>query len=227
MLSGRQNKHFGETMDIKELAGLRRDYRAAGIDRQSLHASPFRQFESWLAEVGAAGLLDITAMVLATVNAAGAPLQRTVLLKGFNDNGFIFFTNNDSRKARDIVIEKKVSLLFPWQDLDRQVIVSGEASPVSIADAADYFASRPRSSQLAAWSSPQSRPIANRSVLLAAYAERETQFEGGEVPMPDFWGGYLVRPVRFEFWQGRENRLHDRYEYTGQDNTWRLQRLAP
>lgn len=214
-------------MSNKDLATLRREYRAVGIDLKSLHASPFRQFERWLEDVREAGLLDITAMVLATVNAACVPSQRIVLLKDFSDEGFTFFTNTESRKASDIDFEKKVSLLFPWQDLDRQVIVSGEAEPVPSASAVAYFTDRPRGSQLAAWASPQSRPLSDRGVLLEAYSARQEQFGDDEVPMPDFWGGYLVRPVRFEFWQGRENRLHDRYEYTGQGDTWRRQYLAP
>ena len=213
------------------LAQIRREYRATGMDAESLHASPFRQFELWLQDVRAAGLGDITAMVLASVSAAGAPSQRIVLLKDLSDEGFTFFTHTESRKAQDIRAESRVSLLFPWQDLDRQVIVGGTAEPLNRAAVTAYFASRPRASQLAAWSSAQSQPLADRRQLLAAYATHAQRFADQPIPPPDFWGGYLVRPTRFEFWQGRENRLHDRFEYKTQGDTqgdtWQLQRLAP
>jgi pyridoxamine 5'-phosphate oxidase len=207
---------------------FRREYRACGLTRQMLDSCPRRQFEHWMEQAVAAGLDDPTAMVLATLDEHGAPWQRIVLLKGVSDSGFVFFTNHGSDKAQSIVRTPRVSLLFPWNAIDRQVIVAGSALRISSAEAAGYFASRPRDSQIAAWASRQSKPIADRTALeLRAQRVRET-FGDGEIPMPDFWGGYRVAPQRIEFWQGREHRLHDRFVYRlNPGGEWEIERLQP
>jgi pyridoxamine 5'-phosphate oxidase len=207
---------------------FRREYMACGLTRQMLDPSPLRQFEHWMEQAVAAGLEDPTAMVLATLDEHGAPWQRIVLLKGVSAAGFVFFTNHGSDKAQAIVRTPRVSLLFPWNAIDRQVIVAGSALRISSAEAASYFATRPRDSQIAAWASRQSKPIADRAALeQRAQRVRET-FGEGEIPMPDFWGGYRVAPQRMEFWQGREHRLHDRFVYTQESKAeWRIEQLQP
>jgi pyridoxamine 5'-phosphate oxidase len=206
----------------------RREYTAGGLTREMLDADPLRQFEHWLEQAVKAGLEDPTAMVLATVDAQGAPWQRIVLLKGLSDGGFVFYTNHGSAKARDIAGHDQVSLLFPWNELDRQVIIGGRADKMSMAESAGYFATRPRESQIAAWASRQSRPVSKRALLLQEFNAMKEKFAKGEIPLPDFWGGYRVRPQRIEFWQGGEHRLHDRFEYTRQAaGDWSIEQLQP
>lgn len=207
---------------------FRREYLAGGLDRSMLNDCPVQQFEQWLEQAVASELEDPTAMVLATVDPAGQPAQRIVLLKGVSTAGFVFYTNYASAKARHIAAQARVSLLFPWNELERQVIVSGHARKMTLAESTRYFLSRPRESQLAAWASHQSRPIAARSVLEAQYQAMRTKFGRGEIPMPDFWGGYRVVPQRVEFWQGGAHRLHDRYCYTLlSSGSWQLEQLQP
>lgn len=207
---------------------FRREYTAGGLTREGLDASPLRQFEHWLQQAVAAGLSDPTAMVLATVDGSGTPSQRIVLLKDAGADGFVFYTNYGSVKARAIAEAPQVSLLFPWNELDRQVIVGGTAEKMPLAESARYFLSRPRESQVAAWASRQSRPVPARAALEAEFQRLLRQFNRGEVPVPDFWGGYRVRPRRIEFWQGGEHRLHDRFLYTRQeDDTWTIEQLQP
>ena len=211
-----------------DIGDLRREYRYAGLSRSDLTEQPMPQFARWFKQAAAAGLQDPNAMVLASVGADGQPNQRTVLLKYYDDDGFVFFTNTSSRKAEEIAGNCRVSLLFPWLSFDRQVIVQGEARTVSAADAVRYFATRPHDSQLAAWVSNQSQPLSSRQVLLQKFDEMKRKFADGKIPTPSTWGGYRVLPRRMEFWQGREKRLHDRFEYAAQqDNSWRIQRLAP
>ncbi len=207
---------------------FRREYTAGGLTREMLDADPLRQFEHWLEQAVKAGLEDPTAMVLATVDARGDPWQRIVLLKGLSDGGFVFYTNHGSAKARDIASHDQVSLLFPWNELDRQVIIGGRADKMSMAESASYFATRPRESQIAAWASRQSRPVSKRALLLQEFNVMKEKFGKGEIPLPDFWGGYRVRPRRIEFWQGGEYRLHDRFEYTRQvAGDWSIEQLQP
>ncbi len=207
---------------------LRREYATSALMRENLDACPLRQFERWMEEAVSAGLDDPTAMVLATLDEHGAPWQRIVLLKGVSDAGFVFYTNHGSDKAQAIVRAPRVSLLFPWNALNRQVIVAGSALRISSAEAAAYFATRPRDSQVAAWASRQSQPIADRAALQAQAARVRETFGDGEIPMPDFWGGYRVAPQRIEFWQGREHRLHDRFVYTREaHDPWRIEQLQP
>ncbi len=205
----------------------RREYTAGGLSLGDLDTSPVRQFERWLDQAVRAGLADPTAMALSTIDEQGRPWQRLVLLKGLSDTGFVFYTNFGSDKAQAMAQEPRVSLLFPWNELDRQVIVGGVAQRMSLTESATYFLSRPRESQIAAWASKQSRPIAKRALLEEEVRKLRKKFADGEVPMPDFWGGYRVRPERIEFWQGGENRLHDRFRYHREGEAWRIEQLQP
>jgi len=210
-----------------DLEGFRRDYLAAGLDRADLDDSPFVQFERWMQQAIAAGLRDPTAMSLATVSPDGRPWQRFVLLKHCDERGFVFYTNLESRKATHIAQNPRVSLHFPWSDLERQVTVAGTVERVSAADTLRYFLSRPRDSQLAAWSSAQSRRLSSRQVLEAEFARMKQKFASGDIPLPSFWGGFRVVPEAFEFWQGRPSRLHDRLRFRLSGKKWLRERLAP
>lgn len=206
----------------------RREYRYGTLTRESLHDSPFAQFQRWLDDALASPLKDPTAMTLATVDAEGRPCQRAVLLKGFDAGGFVFYTNLGSRKAAQIAGDAAVSLHFPWFLLDRQVWVQGSASAVTRAEVERYFATRPRDSQLAAWASRQSAEIASREELEADFRRCGERFADTLVPAPEFWGGFRVAPTVFEFWQGGAMRLHDRFDYRPDpDGGWRIRRLAP
>lgn len=206
----------------------RREYTAGGLTRDMLDPSPLQQFERWLEQAVNAGLSDPTAMSLATRDADGCPWQRIVLLKGISRGGFVFYTNYRSNKAKAIADDPRVSLLFPWNELDRQVIIAGEAVKMSVAESARYFLSRPRESQIAAWASRQSRPVPARAALEAEMSRLKARFAAGEVPVPDFWGGFRVVPQKVEFWQGGEHRLHDRFVYTRSgDAAWEIEQLQP
>jgi pyridoxamine 5'-phosphate oxidase len=207
---------------------FRREYIAGGLNREMLDASAIHQFETWLEQAVKAGLKDPTAMVLATVGEGGLPWQRMVLLKGLSHGGFVFYTNYGSAKAAAIASNPHVSLLFPWNELDRQVIVAGTVEKMSVVESASYFFTRPRESQIAAWASRQSRPISARALLEKQVNVLKEKFGKGEVPMPDFWGGYRVVPQKIEFWQGGEHRLHDRFLYRLQaDTSWTIEQLQP
>ncbi|HTQ98651.1 MAG TPA: pyridoxamine 5'-phosphate oxidase [Candidatus Acidoferrum sp.] len=209
------------------LEQFRRDYLQGGLRRGELPDDPLQLFTTWQQQAIASGLVDPTAMVLATVNAEGQPSQRFVLLKSFDARGFVFYTNYGSRKAADIAGNSRVSLLFPWHMLERQVKVEGRAEKVSLLESAKYFATRPRESQLAAWASSQSHALGSRQLLLAQLDAMRHKFANGEVPLPDFWGGFRVVPSAFEFWQGGGNRLHDRFHYARHGDAWGIERLAP
>ena len=212
-------------MDIK---GLRKEYANPVLTREMLDPDPYGQFERWFQETCNAGLSEPNAMTLATVGADGQPTLRTVLLKLFDHDGFVFYTNYGSRKARQIAENSRVALLFPWVKLARQVAVTGVAEKVSLAESARYFASRPHESQLGAWISQQSAVLTSRQLLMNELEKIKARFRKGEVPLPDFWGGYRVRPASIEFWQGQTSRLHDRFLYTRQaDASWTIERLAP
>jgi pyridoxamine 5'-phosphate oxidase len=207
---------------------FRREYVAGGLRREMLDECPLRQFEHWLEQAVRAGLKDPTAMVLATVAEDGLPWQRIVLLKGLSRGGFVFYTNYGSAKAAAIAHNPQVSLHFPWNELDRQVIVGGQVEKMSVAESASYFITRPRESQIAAWASRQSRPLAVRALLEQQVHALRKKFRGGAVPMPDFWGGYRVLPERMEFWQGGEHRLHDRFLYQRLvEGGWNIEQLQP
>ncbi|MFZ4674264.1 MAG: pyridoxamine 5'-phosphate oxidase [Nodosilinea sp.] len=211
-------------MDIGE---LRRDYTQRGLDLADLNPDPFVQFELWFKQAQEADLLEPNALVLSTVSPAGAPYQRTVLLKYFDRDGFVFFTNYGSRKAQHMASNAQVSLLFPWYPLERQLAIAGTASKISAAESLRYFASRPRSSQLGAWVSQQSSIISSRQLLEMQFETMREKFLNREVPLPDFWGGYRVQPTSFEFWQGRPSRLHDRFLYSQAAGQWAIARLSP
>ena len=199
-----------------------------GLSRSSLDPDPIRLFEQWYTAAIETALPEPNAMTLCTVDEGGQPYVRTVLLKLFDREGFVFFTNFESRKARQIDRNPQVAALFPWVALARQVQITGRAERIPTAESLRYFATRPRGSQIGAWSSPQSQVITSRSLLEAKVAEMKQRFAHGEIPLPDFWGGYRIVPSRIEFWQGRESRLHDRFLYTREgDGSWRIERLAP
>lgn len=211
-----------------DVSNIRREYARCSLRRQDLDPDPYRQFERWFSDAMASGMPDPNAMSLATATAAGAPSLRTVLLKAYDPRGFVFYTNYESRKAREIAENANVALLFLWIPLERQVAITGAAERVSAAESLKYFLSRPRGSQLGAWVSHQSQVISNRQLLLAKLDEMKRKFAAGEIPLPPAWGGYRVVPKTIEFWQGGEDRLHDRFLYSLQsDATWSIDRLAP
>lgn len=212
-------------MNIK---GLRKEYQNQVLHRSMLATDPFDQFECWFQDACHADIPEPNAMTVATVGADGQPTVRTVLLKMYDREGFVFFTNYGSRKARQIEGNHHVALLFPWVNMARQVAVTGIAEKVSLSESAKYFASRPRESQIGAWISRQSSVLGSRQILMMELAKMKQKFKQGEIPLPDFWGGFRVRPQTIEFWQGQTARLHDRFLYTRQaDGSWQLDRLAP
>jgi pyridoxamine 5'-phosphate oxidase len=232
------------------LSDFREDYRRGALDRAALAANPLAQFETWFREatgdqsqtrwrkiaVALAKLwsaicnhrpADSNAMTLATADKNGRPSTRTVLLKTVDERGFVFFTNYESRKGRELAENPGGALTFFWPELERQVCVAGRVEKIPAAESENYFKSRPRGSRLAAWASGQSSVVANRAVLEKNWRELERKFPG-EIPLPPHWGGFVLRPERIEFWQGRPSRLHDRFSYTRQaDGSWKIERLAP
>ena len=206
---------------------MRRDYMQHGLAEMDLAPDPFQQFARWFQDaLGCPAILEANAMVLSTVSTEGKPHARYVLLKGFDANGFVFFTNYGSEKGRDLAEKPFAALTFGWIELERQVRIEGKVSKTPRSAVEDYFQTRPRGSRLGAWASSQSEVIPSRAVLEACLAEADARFPG-EVPPPETWGGYLVTPDRFEFWQGRTNRLHDRLCYRRDDSGWVIERLAP
>ena len=205
----------------------RREYDYGKLSRESLLDNPFDQFNLWMNQAIEAGVQDPTAMSVATVSSEGKPWQRMVLLKGFDKKGFVFYTNLGSRKAKEIEANAQVSLHFPWLQLDRQVIIGGRAERLSAVEVVKYFLSRPKESQLAAWASKQSSRINSRQALETQFAQIKEKFSKGDVPLPDFWGGYRVVPEEMEFWQGGESRLHDRFSYSRDGDDWDIDRLSP
>jgi len=214
-------------MNDERIDALRREYSAGGLHRHDLAPDPFDQFRSWFGQAREAGLLEPNAMTLSTADAGGRVTARTVLLKAFDGRGFVFFTNYGSRKAAQIAANPHVSLLFAWLPLERQTAITGRAEKISAAESLAYFASRPLGSRIGAWVSDQSRAISSRKLLEMKFREMVEKFRDGRVPLPDSWGGFRVVPDAFEFWQGRENRLHDRFEYTRSAAGWEITRLQP
>lgn len=210
------------------LADLRKDYCLAGLAEKDLARDPFRQFDKWFQEVAAAKIPEPNAMTLATATREGRASARTVLLKGVDGRGFVFYTNYQSRKGRELDAVPRATLLFPWIALERQVIAEGPVTKVSREESEAYFHSRPLASQLSAWVSQQSAIISGRKELEDAMKEVERKYAGQPVPLPPHWGGYRVAPESVEFWQGRRSRLHDRLRYRrGDDGGWIVERLAP
>jgi pyridoxamine 5'-phosphate oxidase len=210
-----------------DLGDLRNEYSGAPFRRSDLDPDPAQQFARWFGQAREVAQPEVNACALATAGLDGRPTARTVLLKYFDADGFVFFTNMESRKAREIAENPSVAMLFFWQTLERQVSIRGRAERISTTEAMRYFARRPRGSQLGAWVSEQSAVITSRSVLEMKLDELKRKFAAGEVPLPSFWGGYRVRPEEIEFWQGRASRLHDRFRYRLIDDAWVIERLAP
>ncbi len=210
------------------LEDVRREYLRGGLNRHQLNPDPIIQLQTWLKQAAEVELIDPTAMTLATVSAEGQPSQRVVLLKRLDHNGLVFYTNLKSRKAVDISQNNKVSANFAWLQVERQVKIQGVAHKLSAKESFSYFSSRPKDSQVAAWASNQSQPIKSRQVLNQAFAQMKAKFKDGKIPLPDFWGGYLIKPTRFEFWQGGGARLHDSFSYLpAAEGEWQIERLAP
>lgn len=210
------------------VADLRRNYTKDSLRRDDLNANPFGQFRFWIDQALKAELLEPNAMSLATVDSDGRPWTRTVLMKGFSEEGFLFFTNYESRKAIQLATNPNVSLLFPWLALERQVIINGTAERITPTESLQYFQSRPEGSQIGAWASPQSKVITSRKLLELKWDEMKRKFAQGKIPLPSFWGGFRVIPRTFEFWQGGQNRIHDRFQYTRNETAeWLIERLAP
>lgn len=233
------------------IADLRREYNLMGLRRSDLEANPILQFQRWFEQangvraggrlrkffiglyksvfmLGGAASVDVNAMTLATTDKHGRPSARVVLLKGVDERGFVFFTNYESRKARELTENPQAALVFYWADLERQVCVAGPVSRLARDESEAYFITRPRGSRLAAWASKQSEAVRDRGALEEKWKQLEKQYPGQEVPMPPYWGGYVLSPDRIEFWQGRANRLHDRFRYTkNPDKSWQIERLSP
>ena len=211
-----------------ELSELRKEYDLSSLREEDLKDDAIEQFTSWFAEANRSDVQDWNAMSLATVSVQGQPSLRTVLLKAYDRRGFVFFTNLESRKSREIQDNPRVALMFAWLALERQVIITGVAQRITTAEALQYFLTRPRESQISAWASMQSAVIESRQALQMQWERIKEKFKDGQIPLPAFWGGYRVMPRQIEFWQGRPHRLHDRFMYTRQANdSWLIERLAP
>jgi len=209
------------------LQDMRQDYKKAELSEESVNESPFVQFEQWFGDAQKSHLLEPNSMVLATCASDGVPNLRAVLLKIFDERGFVFFTNYHSDKAREIEENPNVAAEFLWLDLERQVRVRGRCEKISTAESLSYFLKRSRESQIGAWVSDQSKIISSRKMLMMQIEKMKAKFQSGDVPLPDFWGGYRILPQSVEFWQGRESRLHDRILYTKEGENWKISRLAP
>ena len=209
------------------IADIRTDYRMKQLLEVDAATDPYAQFGHWWLDAVESKIEEVNAMTLATANAEGYPSARIVLLKGYDRNGFVFFTNYNSQKGQDIAANPKACLLFFWKELERQVRIDGNIEKISAKDSEEYFQSRPVGSRIGAWCSPQSSVIANRSILENNVEHYSNKFNAQEVPRPEHWGGYIVKPTSIEFWQGRSSRLHDRLRYTAIENNWKIERLAP
>lgn len=214
-------------MMIDPFATVRKEYTERQLSETDLAPDPFAQFKIWYDEAVTAQVIEPNAMTLATATTDGIPSARIVLLKGFDAQGFLFFTNYESQKGKELAANTHAALVFYWAILERQVRLTGRISQMGHTESEKYFRSRPVGAQLGAWASAQSQPIASREVLEARLAKLSVEYAGKEIPMPPYWGGYRLQPTMFEFWQGRVNRLHDRLRYTRSETQWQIERLAP
>jgi pyridoxamine 5'-phosphate oxidase len=210
-----------------DASSLRQEYTSAGLDKADVDPDPIVQFDEWFENAVEADLYEPNAMILATATNDGKPSARTVLLKGYDERGFVFYTNYEGRKAKEIEANPACALLFYWGELERQVRIEGRATRLSGQESDAYFASRPPGSRLGAWASEQSHPVEDRSILEERVRALQAEYEGREIPRPPFWGGYRIEPDTIEFWQGRENRLHDRIVYYRSGRGWKIVRLQP
>lgn len=212
---------------IADIEKLRRSYSALGLRHSTLPSNPYDLFATWFEQIVETGIFEPNAMIMASASKQSQPSQRAVLLKAYDESGFTFYTNYESRKGRELADNNQVSLLFPWISLHRQVIVYGTASKTSREDSARYFHLRPRGSQIGAWASAQTSVIERREQLEQRERDAEQRFDGKEVELPSYWGGFKVVPERIEFWQGRVNRLHDRFSFYLEEGEWKVERLSP
>lgn len=212
---------------MTNIADIRKDYSLQTLNEQDVHTDAMLQFTKWWEEALASKIEEVNAMTLATATADGKPSARIVLLKGYDENGFVFFTNYNSHKGKEIESNPFVCLVFFWKELERQIRIEGTIQKISAQESDAYFTSRPPGSRIGAWASPQSKVIISREVIEENVVELEKSFAGKDIDRPAFWGGYLVKPAIIEFWQGRSSRLHDRLQYSITETGWKLERLAP
>lgn len=213
---------------IKNIADIRRDYQMKSLLEKDVDANPFNQFNVWWDDALKSELDEVNAMTLATASAAGLPSARIVLLKSVSEEGFVFFTNYNSSKGKELEENPNACLVFFWKELERQIRITGKVKKVTTAESDEYYQSRPEGSRIGAWASPQSQVIASREIIEENIAKYEAEFATGNIIRPPHWGGYIVMPDAFEFWQGRSNRLHDRIQYTIiKEGNWKIERLAP
>jgi pyridoxamine 5'-phosphate oxidase len=215
-------------MSTSHVADIRKEYALHSLNEEEVAPSPLEQFKQWWKEAEASSIEEVNAMTLSTINSQGWPEARTVLLKGYDENGFVFFTNYNSAKSTQLDQYPNCSLLFFWKELERQVRINGIAEKISVQESIDYFNSRPDGSKIGAWASPQSMVVAGKAWLKETFEFYKERFKHGEIPKPPHWGGYRVKPSRMEFWQGRPSRMHDRICYSKtEDANWKIERLAP
>lgn len=212
---------------MSNIASIRKDYMLRSLSEVDVNKNPIKQFADWWDEAIDSNIEEANAMTLATVNEQGYPSARIVLLKDFNENGFVFFTNYESRKGKSLLINPKASIVFFWKELERQIRIEGVVEKISEEESTAYFTSRPIESKIGAWASPQSKAIESRTFLEERFKHYEQQFSNHAIPKPPHWGGYIIKPSRIEFWQGRPGRLHDRIEYNKNNEGWTIERLAP
>lgn len=212
---------------MNNIADIRKDYMLQTLEERDVHSNAFEQFTKWWSEALVSQIEEVNAMTLATATSTGKPSARIVLLKGYDESGFVFFTNYNSQKGKELEENPFASLVFFWKELERQVTIDGTVEKTTPGESDLYFHSRPVESRIGAWASPQSQVISSRQVIEENLAELQKSFAGKEVERPPHWGGYVVKPIRIEFWQGRPGRLHDRIQYSRQDNSWKIERLAP